>query len=204
MITETHIHREGHATERMAATRAEAGALPIKQHILALLAENPGGVTPDEYCLEFGGLINTVRRRFTDLWKEGRIRHHPDGLTRRNISDNECVVWVLGEDSGRKPSRFVEMQSEIARLRGLLRAHGIHPDQGDLFAGGSTEWPAELMCRLQLPVPVAEFAAICTALDKLAKKQGKVATVKQVGEAMEFWHKPSNAEVCQPEGAKKL
>ena len=100
MNIETHVHREGHATERMAASKADLSAQPIKRHILALLAEEPGGITPDEYCLEFGGLINTVRRRFTDLWKEGKIRHHPGGLTRVNVSGNECVVWVLGEDGG--------------------------------------------------------------------------------------------------------
>lgn len=134
MNIETHVHRDGHATERMAASKADLSALPIKKHILALLAEEPRGITPDEYCLKFGGLINTARRRFTDLWKEGKIRHHPDGLTRVNVSGNECVVWVLGEDAGRKPSRFEEMAREIARLRGLLRAHGINSDQGDLFA----------------------------------------------------------------------
>ena len=45
-----------------------------------------------------GGLINTIRRRFTDLWKEGKIRHHPTLLSRKNLAGNDCVSWVIGTD----------------------------------------------------------------------------------------------------------
>jgi hypothetical protein len=65
------------------------------------------GITPDEFVEMNGGLINTVRRRFTDLWKEGKILHHPDSLTRKNNAGNSCVAWVLGCDpsSGKKRAK---------------------------------------------------------------------------------------------------
>jgi len=56
------------------------------------------GLTPDEFVLKHGGLINTIRRRFTDLWKEGKIKHHPTLLTRKNLAGNDCITWVLGKD----------------------------------------------------------------------------------------------------------
>ena len=56
------------------------------------------GLTPDEFAEMHGKLINTVRRRFTDLWKEGKIRHHPKSLTRKNKAGNSCVTWVIGHD----------------------------------------------------------------------------------------------------------
>tara|TARA_R110000803_G_scaffold33627_13_gene73579 strand:+ start:1567 stop:2007 length:441 start_codon:yes stop_codon:yes gene_type:complete len=132
IFTRTHTHTEPHATETLAAVKAERSALPIKKHILHRLKEQPEGLTPDEFCDEINGLINTVRRRFTDLWKEGVIRHHPENRTRINDSKNECVVWVIGEDPRRKPSRHQQMQNEIIRLRHICRSHGIDPDQTEL------------------------------------------------------------------------
>ena len=53
--------------------------------------------------------------------------------------------------------------------------------------GTDDAWPANLMCRLPLPVPVKELAAIGNALAKIAKKQGKEARMKQVGQTLEIF-----------------
>ena len=53
--------------------------------------------------------------------------------------------------------------------------------------GADDAWPSNLMCRLLLPVPVKELAAIGDALSKIAKKQGKEARMKQVGQTLEIF-----------------
>lgn len=53
--------------------------------------------------------------------------------------------------------------------------------------GTEAAWPANLMCRLMLPVPVRELAAIGKALAKIAKQQGKEARMKQVGAVLEIF-----------------
>jgi hypothetical protein len=95
----THTHSRGLMTEVLAFGRANKVSKSIKAKILQEL-EQAGemGLTPDEFVEMHGGLINTIRRRFTDLWKAGQIRHHPRGLTRKNPSGNACVTWVLGVD----------------------------------------------------------------------------------------------------------
>lgn len=99
-----HIHADGPMTELLAYEKARKASPTIKQKILAEL-EQAGdlGLTPDEFVEMNGGLINTIRRRFTDLWKEGKIRHHPLGLTRKNPAGNPCVTWVMGRDPGVLP-----------------------------------------------------------------------------------------------------
>ena len=92
-------HMHGWMTEFEALAAVSPRLKSMKADIFRRLGEaGRAGMTPDEYCDLIGGLINTVRRRFTDLWKEGVIRHHPDGTTRPNRNKNECVVWVLGRD----------------------------------------------------------------------------------------------------------
>ena len=96
----SHTHSNGWASELEAYGKAAKSASSVKLQILAEL-ERCGqltGLTPDEFVEMHGGLINTVRRRFTDLWKEGKIRHHPQSLTRKNSAGNQCVAWVLGND----------------------------------------------------------------------------------------------------------
>lgn len=95
----THTHANGPMTEVLAFEKANKVSKSIKAKILDEL-EQAGevGLTPDEFVEMHGGLINTIRRRFTDLWKAGQIRHHPEGLTRKNPSGNACVTWVLGAD----------------------------------------------------------------------------------------------------------
>jgi hypothetical protein len=96
----SHTHSNGWASEVEAFEKALKSANSIKLQILEELdrAGALKGLTPDEFVEMHGGLINTVRRRFTDLWKEGKIRHHPQSLTRKNSSGNACVAWVLGYD----------------------------------------------------------------------------------------------------------
>ena len=95
----THTHSNGLMTEVLAFERANKVSKSIKVKILEELQQvGELGLTPDEFVEMHGGLINTIRRRFTDLWKAGQIRHHPEGLTRKNLSGNACVTWVLGVD----------------------------------------------------------------------------------------------------------
>lgn len=99
MELKTHTHAQGFITEVLAFEKANKVSKSIKSKILDELEQaGDKGLTPDEFVEMHGGLINTVRRRFTDLWKAGQIRHHPDSLTRRNPSGNACVAWVLGVD----------------------------------------------------------------------------------------------------------
>ena len=53
--------------------------------------------------------------------------------------------------------------------------------------GTDANWPTNLMCRLMLPVPVRELAAIGKALAHIAKQQGKEARMKQVGPVLEIF-----------------
>lgn len=124
-FVQSHTHSHGFSTEKSAALKAEIKALSTKDRIVKRLSEKPEGLTPDEFCKEVNGLINTIRRRFTDLWKEGKIRHHPESMTRLNDSKNECVVWILGKDPNLKMSRFEKMSAEITRLQALLKSNGI-------------------------------------------------------------------------------
>jgi hypothetical protein len=96
----THTHSNGLESEFEAFEKASKSANSIKLQILyeMNIAGALKGLTPDEFVEMHGGLINTVRRRFTDLWKEGKIFHHPRLLTRKNNADNACVAWVLGCD----------------------------------------------------------------------------------------------------------
>ena len=95
----THVHSNGLQTEIFAYTKAFKNSLSIKNKILFELEKiGVDGLTPDEFVLKHGGLINTIRRRFTDLWKEEKIQHHPKLLTRKNFAGNDCIAWVLGKD----------------------------------------------------------------------------------------------------------
>ena len=100
----THIHSNGLPTEAAAFNKASLRMGSIKSRILEELEEaGDSGLTPDEFVFKHGGLINTIRRRFTDLWKDGRIKHHPTLLTRKNGAGNDCVTWVLGRDLNMAP-----------------------------------------------------------------------------------------------------
>jgi len=95
----THVHSNGLPTEVQAFQKASLQIASIKSRILVeMKGAGEAGITPDEFVFKHGGLINTIRRRFTDLWKEGQIKHHPTLLTRKNTAGNDCVAWVLGRD----------------------------------------------------------------------------------------------------------
>lgn len=118
----THIHSRGLMTEVLAFERAAAVSKTMKSRILEdLKRSGDAGLTPDEWAEANGALINTVRRRFTDLWKAGQIRHHPGDLTRKNSSGNACVAWVLGADPRSAPRVAVEYgRGVIAGRRAVL------------------------------------------------------------------------------------
>jgi hypothetical protein len=109
----THTHAQGSMTEVLACERASRGSGSIMARILSdIRMAGPDGLTPDEVAAAGALLINTTRRRFTDLWKSGQIRHHPLGLTRPNGSGNPCRAWVIGADpsvSERQPSRLTRL-----------------------------------------------------------------------------------------------
>jgi hypothetical protein len=117
-------HSGGLPTELQALSVVAPHLTTMKKAIFeALKAQGEHGLTPDEYAAQRHLLINTVRRRFTDLWKEGIIRHHPEGKTRRNSDLNECIVWIIGID----PWANGTTEQKIKRLRQQLREHGIAP-----------------------------------------------------------------------------
>ena len=96
-------HTQGKISEKQALEKIAPIRKAMKFSILdAISDEGQGGLTPDE----FPGLINTVRRRFTELWVAGEIR--PSGLYRKNDRGNNVGVWVLGADAGRKQYKVCE------------------------------------------------------------------------------------------------
>jgi hypothetical protein len=117
LFTQRHTHRNPLYGEKLAARKARRSAESTRSAIqVHLEMRGPQGMTPDEFSQQTGGLINTVRRRFTDLWKDGIIRHHAEKLHRPNLAGNPCVVWVLGRDQNLKLSRVAQLQLRISEL----------------------------------------------------------------------------------------
>lgn len=117
-------HTGGLATEEAALEKVAPTLTAMKAKIYGdLMRAGDWGLTPDEFTDNHGKLLNTVRRRFTDLWKEGLIRHHPQLTTRTNRGGNECVVWVIGKD----PFCNGTHDTRIQRLRTQLINAGIRP-----------------------------------------------------------------------------
>jgi hypothetical protein len=125
----THVHSNGLPTEGAAFNKASLRSDSIKSRILVELEEaGETGLTPDEFVFKHGGLINTIRRRFTDLWKDGKIKHHPTLLTRKNTAGNDCVAWVLGRDlemTPRLPKRRWVGLTEDEVAQAMFRADAI-------------------------------------------------------------------------------
>jgi hypothetical protein len=106
---------------------ATAGCLVCGRHLpsgtqLGGPASKRAGLTPEGFAQSTGLLLNTVRRRFTDLWKDGLVKW--DGNYRTNLRDNPSKVWVLGEDPERSKApkrataaRLAELEEENKRLR---------------------------------------------------------------------------------------
>lgn len=110
------VHADPRPTETAALEKVAPHLKKMKRHIYdAVAASGADGLTPDELpCF----LINTCRRRFTDLWKEGLIR--PTALTRKNARGNPCTVWVIGSDPNLS-IRQATKDETIKLLRGDLR-----------------------------------------------------------------------------------
>lgn len=118
---ERHQHHNPHAGEEAAAEKAAKQSVALKPRIYqAILDAGHYGLTPDEFCKDTGKLINTVRRRITDLWKEGKVRHHPDELHRTNDDGNDCIVWVAGTDPAGTKTRHEKLKDENKILRQAL------------------------------------------------------------------------------------
>jgi hypothetical protein len=91
--TEPHVHAVPKEAEAAAAAAVAPHIAGIKVVILALMktAGDAGLIAS-----EVPGLINTVRRRFVDLQKDGLIK--PNGQTRANERGKLETVYVLGKD----------------------------------------------------------------------------------------------------------
>lgn len=112
-------HSQGWDSEYVALRKVASSISAMKAKIFhAVMSAGAAGLTPDEYCDQMTrGLINTVRRRFTDLWKDGVIRHHPQGAMRLNANGNPCVCWVVGCDPQAQNDRMDRARVELQRLR---------------------------------------------------------------------------------------
>jgi hypothetical protein len=99
-------HNDGLKTELSALAKVTPHLSSIRNRIVAdIQAAGTEGLTPDEWSERNHALINTVRRRFTDLWKDGFIQHHPLEFTRKNSAKHDCVIWVSGCDPHRASTK---------------------------------------------------------------------------------------------------
>ena len=76
-------------------------------------------------------------------------------------------------------------------------AHPLGEAAGSGLVGleiAEEQWPPEVMCRLLLPVPIKEMGEIATVLGAIARKDGKDAWMRQVGNVLEIFTVP-NTEV---------
>lgn len=110
-----------HAYPRRAEAEALAAVTPSLKRmkaaiLLAVGAAGEHGLIPDE----FPGLINTVRRRFTDLWILGLIK--PTDRMRPNKRGRNETVWVLGKDEHRLLRQREKPREKIKRLEAELYA----------------------------------------------------------------------------------
>ena len=121
---ELNSHTRGQSNEIAAFNKAKPSSASTKQKILTEIAScSMYGVTPDEFIELNGGLINTVRRRFTDLWKEGKIKKN--GLSRDNAAGNATSAWVLGRDEGIDNVPIVTLNQRIVDAYQAGYRHGF-------------------------------------------------------------------------------
>ena len=76
-------------------------------------------------------------------------------------------------------------------------AHPLGEAAGSGLVGleiAAEQWPPDILCRLLLPIPIKEMGAILTALGAIARKDGKDARMRQVGNVLEIFIVP-NAEL---------
>lgn len=87
------VHADPKKSEIEAVLKIAPHLKNMKREIMILAIKNGDrGIIPDEVP----GLINTIRRRITDLWKEGFLK--PSGMFRKNKSGNNETVWIPGRD----------------------------------------------------------------------------------------------------------
>lgn len=118
-----HVHAEPRRTE-VEALAAVAPHLKRMKRDIMLAAHHYGehGIIPDE----IPGLINTVRRRFTDLWIEGLLK--PTCRVRPNRRGKNETVWVAGKDEHRltpaetKDQKIKRLEARVAELERTLAA----------------------------------------------------------------------------------
>ena len=117
------FHGDPRATEVEALARVAPHLKSTKHDILeALQIRGELGLTPEEYQAVTGRVLNTVRRRFTDLWKEGKIRH--SAKARKNELGNRSTVWVMGRDPQLEQSRAQAM-AKVRAERDALREENL-------------------------------------------------------------------------------
>ncbi len=120
------LSRLVHANPRQAEIEALFAVAPHlkktkREIMLKARAARDHGLIPDEVP----GLINTVRRRFTDLWKEGLLK--PTDRVRKNARGNHETVWVEGKDENAiktqesKDQKIKRLEARVVELEGLLK-----------------------------------------------------------------------------------
>lgn len=108
-------HSEPRPAEYEAAILIAPHLKKMKRDIMVkAVSAGSRGLIPDEV----DGLINTVRRRFTDLWIEGFLK--PTESTRPNRRGRSETVWVVGKDDRRFGAKEAK-DEKIARLESRVR-----------------------------------------------------------------------------------
>jgi len=120
-----HRHAESNAPELFALDKVAPHLKKMKRSIMEAahdaVARGERGIIPDEQP----GLINTVRRRFTDLHIEGHLR--PTEHTKENASGNPVTVWEPGRDFNMlatresKEQKIARLEARVAELERMLR-----------------------------------------------------------------------------------
>ena len=119
------VHSDPKKSEVEALLKVAPHLKKMKRDIMIAAHYNgEHGIIPDE----MPGLINTIRRRFTDLWKEGFLKQ--TDRFRKNKSGNSVMVWIPGRDEKafevketkgqviiRLESRVRELESELKSLQ---------------------------------------------------------------------------------------
>lgn len=157
-MNEAHTHAVPTAAEQAAADKVEPHVASIKADILRrMAAAGDAGLIASEVP----GLINTVRRRFVDLQRGGRIK--PNGKTRANERGNPETVYVLGRDEKAVAQRATPFADLKTAVKTLLKRNGGPIDgfvQDDPTLEKTWEADAYVMVRRE------DF----DALDKLTKE----------------------------------
>ena len=119
------VHSDAKKSEIDALLKVAPHLKKMKREIMILAHKNgERGIIPDEVP----GLINTVRRRIVDLWKEGLLK--ATDRMRKNKRGNNETIWIPGRDEKtfeiketknqiikRLESRVKELENELKSLQ---------------------------------------------------------------------------------------